>query len=130
MKFRFFAGLFTLLALTVLVVQGLWASTCRAEMEPRVATTAPSVTAPVSVEACPAEMVQVSSSSDEGSGSDAPHCPWMPLGMASSCVGVVALPVESLPQFAPSPEGTLSLGSPDQTRDLLFASAFFRPPIA
>jgi hypothetical protein len=129
MKFRFLAGVLTLLALTAVVVQGLWASTCGAEMGMPVAM-ASSVATPSSAAACPAEMVQLPASSDEGSGSDAPHCPWMPLGMASSCVGVVALPAESFLQLEPSIEDALLNGSPDHLRDLLLPMAFFRPPIA
>lgn len=128
-RFRFLAGLLTLLALTTMVVEGLWASSCRAEADLRTGATVASAAGGSSAKACTAEMVQGSESPDDGA-PDAPHCPWMPVGMASSCVGVAALPVASFPQFVPSPEGTLSLGSPDQTRDLLFASTFFRPPIA
>jgi hypothetical protein len=132
-RFHFLAGLLALLALTATAVEGLWASTHRAEMGTRTIAAASArmdgPSAPVAPD-CPAEMAHAHPSCQGGGNPDAPQCPSMPLGMASSCMGAVALPVESFPHFEPSPEGTLSLRSPDQTRDLLLALAFFRPPIA
>lgn len=128
------AGLLAVLVLSVTALEGLWASTQRAEMGTRTVITASTLvdgpSAPDSTPGCPAEMARTHPSCQGGSNPDAPPCSSMPLGMASSCVGAVAIPVESFADFEPSPEGTRSLGSPDQTPDLLLALAFFRPPIA
>ena len=134
-RFHLLAGLLAVLALTATAVEGLWASTQHAEMGTRTIVAASALirgpSAPVSPADCPAEMAHSRSSCQGGGGNpNAPPCPSMPLGMVSSCAGAVALPVESFPHFEPSPEGTRSLRSPDQTRDLLLALAFFRPPIA
>lgn len=131
-RFPLLAGLLAALALTATAVEELWASTQYAEMGTRtvVAASAFVGTGGSPTLDCATEVVHAHPSCHAGGNPEAPHCPGMPLGVASSCVGVAALPVASLPQFEPSPEGSLSLGSADQTRDLLFASAFFRPPIA
>ena len=129
-RFHLLAGLLAVLALTATAAEGLWASTQHAEMEARlVAATSALIDGP-STPDCPAEMARTHTSCQGGGAPDAPSCPSMPLGMASACVGAVALPVESFPNFEPSPEGTPSLRSLDHIRDLLSALHFLRPPIA
>ena len=129
-RFRVLVALLAYLALTVMTVEGLWASACPTDMDTHpVATVSTSTDGPADA-GCSAEMTHSSGASEQEGRSDVPPCPWMPLGAASSCAGVVALPVASIPELVPSPEGTLSLGSPDHPRDLLVVLAFFRPPIA
>lgn len=129
-RFHLLAGLLAVLALTATAVEGLWASAPRAEMELRTAVAASSVIERPSTPDCTAEMARAHTSCQRHGGPDAPPCPSMPLGAGSACVGATALPAESFPKVEPSPEASMSPGSPDQTRDLLFALAFFRPPIA
>jgi hypothetical protein len=133
-RFHLLAGLLAVLALTATAFEGLWASTHRPEIGTRTIAAASALmdgpSAPDPTPDCPAETAHAHPSCQRSDHPDAPQCPSMPLGMASSCVGAVALPVESFPHFEPSPEGTSSRRSPDQTPDLLLALAFFRPPIA
>lgn len=130
LRFHLLAGLLALLALTATAVEGLWMATQRAEMGTRTAVAASALTNGPSTPDCPAEMVHTHLSCPAGGNPDAPQCPSMPLGMASSCVGAVALPVESVPCSKPSLKVGPPLRFPDQTRDLLLAVAFLRPPIA
>lgn len=129
-RFHLLAGLLAVLAVAATAVAGLWASTQHAEMGPPTALAASALIDAPSIPDCSAEMASPHPSCPSGGNPDVPQCPSMPLGMASACVGGVALPVESFPLLEPSPEGTPSLGSPDHTRGLLLALAFFRPPIA
>lgn len=133
-RFHLVAGLLAVLALTATAVGGLWASAQHAEVETRGVMTVAAViegpSIPDSSPSCPPEMARAHSSCHGGGNPDAPECPSMPLALASSCMGPVALPMESFPHGEPAPESTPSLGSSDRTRDLLLASTFFRPPIA
>lgn len=129
-RFHLLAGLLALLALTATAVEGLWVATQRAETGMRTAVAASALTNGPSTPDCPAEMVHAHPSCPADGNPDAPQCPSMPLGMAGSCVGAVALPVESVPSANPSLEAGSPLRLPDQTRDLLLAVAFLRPPIA
>ena len=128
-RFHLLAGVLALLALTATAVEGLWMA-AHAEMGTRTAVAASALAHVPSTPDCPAEMVHTHSSCPAGGNPDAPQCPSMPLGMAGSCVGAVALPVEPVPGSNPSLEVRPPLRSPDQTRDLLLAVAFLRPPIA
>lgn len=128
-RFHLLAGLLALLALTATGVEGLWMA-AHAEMGTRTAAAAPALTNGPATPDCPAEMVHTHSSCPAGGNSDAPQCPSMPLGMAGSCVGAVALPVEPVPYSNPSLKAGSPLRLSDQTRDLLLAVAFLRPPIA
>ncbi len=129
LRFRFLAALFALLGLLAFVVEGAWASSCpeAAEME----MPAPAVGAIAPGASCMAGMAlpHADAPADtQDDGSQVPHCP---LGVAAgSCTGAVSLPAESAVSLAPSPEGADLVISPDQARDLLLASAFFRPPRA
>jgi hypothetical protein len=130
LRFHHFAALFALLALTMGMVQGLWASTCLMEMP--VATTA-STEAVAPSGMCTHGMIAVSDgtgpSQDDG-GPGAPHCPFMPMGVAGSCGAVMALPAGSSLSLEPSSPEALLPRFPNEARDLLLAAAFFRPPIA
>lgn len=129
-RFRHLSALFALIALTMGMVQGLWASSCSMEMP--VATTASTeAVAPsgVCTHAMSALTDRVGSSQDD-SGPDAPPCPFVPMGMAGSCGAVVALPAGSSVSLEPSSPEALLPRLPNEARDLLLAAAFFRPPIA
>ena len=129
-RLHLLTGLLTVLALTATAVEGLWASTQRAEMKARTIATASATIDERSIPGCPAEIAHASPSCEEGGNPDVPQCPSMPFGIASSCAGAVAVAAESFPDFEPSPEGIPPLRSTDQIPDQLFALAFFRPPIA
>lgn len=128
--FHHLSALLALLALTVIPVQGLWASACPREMEASVARA-------VSAEASPSSGVcthnvaadQAGPSSD-GDRSDAPHCPPMPMGVAGSCATMLALPAGSYLSLEPSSPEALLPRFPNDARDLLISAVFFRPPIA
>ena len=130
LRFRSLAALFALIGLLAFVVEGAWASSCPegAEMEmaaaPAVGAIAPGVSCMVGM----AQPHADAPAGTQGDGSQAPHCQ---LGVAAgSCTGAVSLPAESAVSLAPSPEGADLVISSDQARDLLLASAFFRPPRA
>lgn len=128
LRFRVLAALFALIALSISTVGGVWASTCALGMGTEMA----SMDAAAPDAGCPAATV---GSHADGSGTDpsrpdAPHCPFVPAGAAGSCALAASLPAGSFASLAPSPEGALLTVSPDNARDLLLASAFFRPPRA
>jgi hypothetical protein len=129
-RIRHVAALFALIALTIGTVQGLWASTCLMEMP--VATTASTeAAAPSGV--CTHGMSAISdgiSPSQDDGGTGAPHCPFMPMGVAGSCGAVMAFPAGSSLSLEPSSPEALLPRFPNEARDLLLAAAFFRPPIA
>ncbi len=130
LRFRFLAALFALIGLLAFVVEGAWASSCleAAEMEmaaaPAIGAVAPGASCMVGMALPHAD----APSETQSDGSQAPHCPLTVA--AGSCAGALSLPSESAVSLAPSPEGADLVISPDQARDLLLASAFFRPPRA
>lgn len=130
LRFRHLAALLALIALTVGTVQGLWASTCRMGM-PVVAAASAEATAPsgVCTHGMPAAPDGAGSSQDDGP-PDAPRCPSMPMGMAGSCGAAIALPAGSAVLLEPSSPEALLPALPNEARDLLLTTAFFRPPIA
>lgn len=134
MRFRFhhLSALLALLALTVVPVQGLWASVCPAEMGASVAQ-GMSVEASTSSGACTHGMAAVSDQagpSTDGDRPGIPHCPPMPMGVAGSCATMMALPAGTYLSTEPSSPEALLPHFRNDTRDLLIAGAFFRPPIA
>ena len=130
LRFHLLACLLAVLAFTATAVDGLWAAAERAEMGTGMVASALADGGAPSTEDCSVEMARVDYDCFRGGSPGAPQCPSMPLGMASSCASGVALPAEWFPHLEPAPEGTPSLRSLDQTRDLLLVLAFFRPPIA
>lgn len=130
LRLRYLVALIALTALTVGTVQGLRASTC--PMKTAVGVVASTkVAAPHGV--CVHGKIVVSNRTDsypDRGGPDAPHCPLMPTGIAGSCNAVMALPSESPVALEPFFAHTLLRRLSVQTRDLLLAAAFFRPPIA
>ena len=132
-RFRHLAALFALIALIALIagaVQGLWASTCLMEMP---VITAVSTEAAASSGFCTHGMSAVedrAGSSQDDSRPDESRCPFMPMGTAGSCGVITALPAESSFALEPSSPEALHSRLPNGARDLLLATAFFRPPIA
>ena len=129
-RLRHLVALIALIALTAGTVQGLRASTCPMKTALGVVAST-KVAAPHGV--CAHGTIFVSDRTDSypnGGGPDAPHCPLMPTGIAGSCNAVMALPSESPGALEPFFAQTLLPRLSNQTRDLLLAAAFFRPPIA
>lgn len=123
-QFRVLAALFALVAFSLSVAEGVWASTCMPNMAmAAIAGAVPD--APVDCEmSAPAD-----EPSEPGSNLPAPlHCPLTPLGASGSCTMLASLPVGPSADLVPSPEGALLAVSPDQTRDLLLVTALFHPP--
>lgn len=128
--FRHLAALIALVALTVGTVQGLLASTCLMEMSVTT-TSATEAAAPSGL--CTHGMGPVADRADSSQGHgapDAPHCPFTPMGLAGSCGAGIALAAESSISLEPSSPVALLPRFSNGARDLLLASAFFRPPIA
>lgn len=122
------AALFALLGLLTVSVGEAWAAVCLGSG----GETRPAVHTASHGQPChPAETtVRDQAELPGGTSSEVPHCPAMPVGAASACGVVVALPVDSSSwRIASTPEARVSphLRGP---RALLMGAAFFRPPIA
>lgn len=131
LRFRFLAALFALVALSLSTVGGVWAS-CAAEMEAETGAVSSLDAADPGTTCMAGTGMSRAGDSVQGDGSHsgAPHCPTMPMGATGACGAALALPADSSPEIGLSIlEARLSL-SPDDTRDLLLAAHFFRPPIA
>lgn len=127
--FRHLAALLALIALTAIAVQGLWASTCPLDMPSAVSTTEVAGPEGSCVHAQPAVTSAANPGQNQGP-SHAPDCPLMPMGMTGSCGAVVAVPAESTLTLAASLHEVRFPRMQNEVRDLLLATAFFRPPIA
>ncbi len=124
-RFRFLAALLALLAFSAFTAEGVWAAVCDgmadAEMQ------APSE----SCEDAAASGTVVSTDDSRDFGGSQPGLPDCPLAFANSaCAGAAPLPATASDSFLPSPEGTLSVVSPDDARGISPVSALFRPPRA
>lgn len=127
-RFRALAALIALIALTLSVAEGVWASTCRPGME---LDTALEVEAPSAADC----VMDMPTQSDESEGETPdrpmpPSCPFAAANPAGSCAVAASHPAASPLDLAPLPEGALLVLSADRTRNLLLVSAFFRPPRA
>ncbi len=125
-RFRSLAALVALIALSLFWVEGLWASMCPTAMEMGGPTAEVADMGPAS-DACPTGMPLPGDS--DGGRSDAPHCPFVPVGASYCAVGVPLAADVGTPEV-PSSEGASLAGSPDHAKDLLLAVALFHPPRA
>jgi hypothetical protein len=126
LQFRVLAGLFALIAFSLSVVEGVWASTCMPTMA-IAAAAAGSAKAPADCDMDAAS----TPSNDSAPVPPAPlHCPLTPMGASGSCTTIASLPIGPAADLAPAPTGVLLTFSPDQTRDLLLVNALFHPPKA
>jgi hypothetical protein len=131
MKLRIrFGALMALLALLVYFAEGVWAATCPPTMS--MTGVEEVVERDAAEHSCPMAANHTSSGeteSPEQSRSEAPVCPFGPVGAGSSCVAA-SLPATTV-RIAPSfPAGSLLTPSPDAARDLILAAALFHPPKA
>ena len=126
---RPFVALLALLLLLVTTAEGVWASVCAPEMRG-----APSVVAAERPSApdpgCPMEHTgpQPSHGSPD-SPSGAPHCPFLALGGAGSCIPV-SLPARSVAWEELVTPREVLLASTEAAPDLLLVSPPFHPPKA
>lgn len=129
LRFRFFAALLALLGLLTVSVEGAWAAACGAMEVESTVSAADGVTQAKSCTAAAAAFHASGAEVPDGNGSDAPHCPSMPMG-ATACGVALALPAILSLQLSPVlPKAQLSPHT-NSMRELLLAGAFFRPPIA
>lgn len=126
-RFRLVAALLTLLTLSLTVVEGVWASTCVPGMETGGAPAAATMHDGHMDMGAPSGSERAEDAGTETGSPTMPRCPLAPA--SGSCVALtVSLPAHVPDSFVPSPTGVLLLTAPVQSRDLLVASAFFRPP--
>jgi hypothetical protein len=130
-RFRFLAALFALVALSLSLAEGVWASTCAPGMGMDSAAMASMDVASHEVD-CPAATIgsHTDRSGTDRNQTDVPHCPFVPAWVAGSCAVAASLPAGSFASLSPSAEGALLAVAPDDARDILLVSAFFRPPRA
>jgi hypothetical protein len=125
LQLRSFAALLALIALSIFLVESVWASMCMPGME---AGAMVSMDGAASQADCPDAMVE-SPTDRSGDQHDHPAGPDCPLTLAAgSCAVAATLPAPAPEALVPSPEGALLTISPDYTRDLLLVSALFHPP--
>ena len=116
---RFFAGIFTLLALTFSFTASVWASTCVPVIgEDEVVVVGSE--APVGTNCAPGASHRCDRNER---GRDCPSP-----AVSQACGGGVALPSHSFPLFAPSSEEAGGIVAADSERALLLQSTLFRPP--
>jgi hypothetical protein len=129
LQLRSFAALLALIALSIFLVESVWASTCMPGMGMGAGEMV-SVGGAAPQADCPDVMTE-SRAEDSGTQrnhSGAPHCPFA--SAAGSCAVAATLPAHAPETLVPSPEGALLTISPDYMRDLLLVSALFHPPRA
>lgn len=126
---RPFVALLALLLLLVTTAEGVWASVCSPEMggTPSVAA---AETPPSPDPGCPMGDTEAQPSHESPrSPSGAPHCPFLALGGAGSCIPV-SLPARSAAWAEPGTYREVLLGATEAAPDLLLVSPPFHPPKA
>ncbi|CAN5208466.1 hypothetical protein BH24GEM2_BH24GEM2_14950 [soil metagenome] len=127
LQLRSFAALLALIALSIFLVEGVWASTCAPGMGMEAGAVA-SMGGAGSQAECPDAVLESPAS---GGQHDQPAAPDCPLALAAgSCAVAATLPAHAPETLVPLPEGALLTISPDYMRDLLLVSALFHPPRA
>ena len=128
-RIRVFAALFALIALSLAGVGGLWASTCAPDVDSGTASAAASL-----MDGCGGEMASMMNvdrpEDTKSTQPEGPQCPMAPVASSGACTTVATVPSEAADFSVLSLENVIVPLSPDQTRDLLLSSAFFRPPRA
>jgi hypothetical protein len=121
------AGTFALLAMTLFLVESVWASTCAPGMDMDGPATAAGDPAPASGDC-------VHGWAGHDAGEDDPDgerpCPFGPAAAAQACMGIASLPARAVVALAPSPGGAISVFIELTERDLLLEAALFHPPRA
>lgn len=126
---RSFAGMVTLLAFLVATAETVWAGVCSPEMggsSSVSAAQAPSAHDP----GCPMEDTgALPSPGSSDPGPDVPHCPFLPLGSAGSCVPTL-LPARSVAWAELPTRREVLPPRTDVAPDLLLVAPPFHPPKA
>ena len=122
-------ALLALLLLLVTTAEGVWASVCSPEMDgtPSVAA---AETPPAAAPGCPMGDTEAQPSHERTpSPSGAPHCPFLALGGAGSCIPP-SLPARSVAWAELSTQREILLAATEAAPDLLLISPPFHPPKA
>lgn len=120
---RVLSGIATLVALTLSVFGGVWASSiCAPEMD---------MSAPAAQHGAMAGHDGMLGPAGHlpAAPTDAPRCPFGGIGVAGSCVAA-SLPASIVLQLAASPEAALSPVSAEAEPRLLLGTSLFHPPRA
>lgn len=121
------AGTLALVALTLFVVESVWASTCAPGMDME------DVAMAVADEAPPPHDCMHGwnghGDGDEDADDERP-CPFGPVASAQACVGIASLPARAVAAFASPPVGSTSVFVELTEHDLLLEAVPFHPPRA
>lgn len=125
---RRIAGTLALAAMTLFLVESVWASTCAPgmDMDDRAMTLADQVPPP----ADDCAHGWKGHGTGEEDADDGRACPFGPAAAAQACAGVASLPARAGAALATSPEGATSVFIELTERDLLLGAALFHPPRA
>lgn len=125
---RRFAGTFAFLAMTLFLVESVWASTCAPGMDMGMEGPAMAIgdETPPPVDECIHRWTGHDAGDDDAD--DERPCPFGVAAAAQACTGIASLPARAVAAFAPSPEGAITVFIELSERDLLLEAALFRPP--
>jgi hypothetical protein len=117
-----------LAAMTLFLVETVWASTCAPGMD--MSDPAMAMDDHGSPPADDCMHGWKGHATNEEDGDDDRPCPFGHAASAQTCAGIATMPARAMAALAPSPEGVIDVSLELTKRDLLLGAALFHPPRA